>query len=169
MLHKLEVTMPNDHEVAMARSFAARRKLVFDCWSQPELITRWLFGPDGWSFARCDVDFRVGGAYRFVWRNVDGREMGMGGIYREIVTPQRIVNTELFDEDWTGGETVVTTEFSEHGGKTTVTQITRYASKIARDGALATGMAGGVEVSYARLDEVLAAIAQHNRSTRQGE
>jgi uncharacterized protein YndB with AHSA1/START domain len=159
-MYKLEVTTPSDHEVGMTRTFAAPRRLVFDCWTKPELIQRWLFGPDGWSFALCEVDFRVGGVYRFVWRKTDGTEMGMGGTYREIVRPERIVNTELFDEDWTGGETVVTTTFAEEAGRTTVTQTTLFASRAARDGALATGMTDGVEVSFTRLDAVLASVAQ---------
>jgi uncharacterized protein YndB with AHSA1/START domain len=83
--------------------------------------------------------------------------MGMGGTFREIVRPSRIVTTELFDEDWTGGETLVTTEIVEQSGKTTLTTTVRYASREARDGAIKTGMAKGVEASYDRLEQLLAA------------
>lgn len=162
MKNTLAITTPSDLEVAMTRTFAAPRALVFDCWSRPELIVRWLTGPEGWSFAQCDVDFRPGGAYRFVWRKEDGTIMGMGGAYREIEAPARIVHTELFDQDWTEGETVVTTTFVEVNGATTVVQTTRYASQAARDGALATGMAEGVAVTYDRLDGVLVAVAAEN-------
>jgi len=73
------------------------------------------------------------------------RTWGSAGAYREIVPPERIVHDELFDEDWTGGETVVTTLFSEENGKTTVTMTARYSSSAARDQALGTGMTKGVE------------------------
>jgi uncharacterized protein YndB with AHSA1/START domain len=92
--------------------------------------------------------------------------MGVGGCYREIVPPERIVHDELFDEDWTGGEVVVTTLFSEEDGRTTVTMTVRYSSSAARDQALGTGMTKGVEQSYDRLAEVLDSegSAQGNKS-----
>lgn len=92
-----------------------------------------------------------------MWRKDDGAEMGMGGVFREIVRPERIVHTELFDQDWTGGETVSTTRFTERDDRTTLTITTLYSSKEARDGALKSGMTDGMEVGYARLDELLAA------------
>jgi uncharacterized protein YndB with AHSA1/START domain len=72
--------------------------------------------------AVCEIDLRAGGALRFVWRHRDGRDMGMSGVYREIAPYERLVFTELFDEDWTGGEALVTMVFAEHAGKTTLTQ-----------------------------------------------
>jgi uncharacterized protein YndB with AHSA1/START domain len=83
--------------------------------------------------------------------------MGMGGVFREIARPRRVVTNELFDQDWTGGETLVTTEFTERAGRTTSTITVIYASKEAREGALATGMTDGMEAGYQRLDELLAA------------
>ncbi|MPZ23392.1 MAG: ATPase [Dehalococcoidia bacterium] len=139
----------------MTRVFDAPRRLVFEAWTKPELLQRWLLGPEGWSMPVCEVDLREGGSFRFVWRNDDGREMGMGGVYREIVPPERLVHTELFDEDWTEGETVVTTVLTEDGGKTTMTSTVRYSSEAARDAALATGMTDGVAVTYDRLAELL--------------
>ncbi|HEV2842730.1 MAG TPA: SRPBCC domain-containing protein [Chthoniobacterales bacterium] len=82
----------------MTRAFDATRDLVFDALTKPELVKRWLLGPPGWSMPICEIDLKVGGAYRYVWRHEDGREMGMGGTYREIVRPERLVNTELFDK-----------------------------------------------------------------------
>lgn len=141
----------------MTRVFDAPRNLVFDCHTKPELVKRWLLGPPGWTMPVCEIDLRVGGKFRYEWQNVDGRKMGMGGVYREIVSPQRLVHTELFDEDWTGGETLGTLVLTEDGGKTTLTQTVLYSSKQARDGALGTGMMDGMEAGYARLDELLAA------------
>src|SRR5687767_13784241 len=156
----LRVTTPGDREVAMTRVFAAPRRLVFDAWTRPELLRRWLYGPsDDWSLAVCDVDLRVGGAIRWVWRGPDGREMGMRGVYRQVAPPDRLVHSEIFDEDWTGGETLVTIDFAERDGKTTVTMTVLYSSREARDGAMKTGMEDGMAVGYDRLDAILAAMA----------
>jgi uncharacterized protein YndB with AHSA1/START domain len=153
----LKITTPTDNELVMTRVFDAPRGMVFDALTKPELVQRWLLGPPGWTMPVCEIDPRVGGKYRYVWQNADGRNMGMGGTFREIVRPSRIVTTELFDEDWTGGETLVTTEIVEQSGKTTLTTTVRYASREARDGAIKTGMAKGVEASYDRLEQLLAA------------
>jgi uncharacterized protein YndB with AHSA1/START domain len=153
---KLKVTTPTDREIVMTRVFDAPRQLVYDAHTKPELLKRWLFGPDGWVLSVCEIDLRVGGKYRYVWRHRDGREMGMGGTYREIVPPERVVTTELFDEDWTGGEVLGTLVLSERNGKTTLTSTLLYPSKGARDGALKTGMEHGVAASYDRLEGVLA-------------
>jgi uncharacterized protein YndB with AHSA1/START domain len=156
---KLIVTTPSEHEIAMTRVFDAPRNLVFDAWTKPELVRRWLLCPPGWTMPVCEIDLRVGGAYRFEWLGQDGTRMGMGGVYREIVIPERIVNTQLFDVDWTGGETLGTLLFTEHAGKTTLTNSVLYSSREARDAALRTRMAEGVEAGYARLDEILTTIA----------
>jgi uncharacterized protein YndB with AHSA1/START domain len=151
-----EVTTPSDREIAMTRVFNAPREMVFEAWTTPDLLRKWLLGPPGWEMTVCDIDLRVGGRYRYVWRKEDGAEMGMGGTFREIDRPARMVTTELFDEDWTGGETLVTQTFDEKDGKTTATTLVRYASKEARDGALKSGMTDGVDISYDRLEELLA-------------
>jgi len=154
----LQITTPSEREIVITRVLNAPRKLVFDAWTKPELVRRWLLGPPGWSFLVCEIDLKVGGAYRFVWRMQNGTEMGMGGIYREIVPPERIVNTQLFDQDWTRGEAVGTLVLTEQDGVTTTTNTVLYTSKEARDGALSTRMAEGMEAGYARLDELLASL-----------
>lgn len=158
MTRPLEIATPSDREVVITRDFDAPRDLVFDCHVKPDLVRRWLLGPPGWTMPVCDIDLRVGGRYRYVWRGPNGEDMGMGGVFREIVRPERIVTNELFDEDWTGGETLVTTVFTEQGGRTRSTVTVLYASNQAREGALATGMADGMESSYQHLDELLAAM-----------
>src|SRR5260370_28813588 len=142
----LTVTTPTDREIVMTRVFNAPRKLVFDAWTKPELVKRWLLGPPGWTMPVCEIDLCVGGKYRFEWRGQDGTVMGMGGVYREIVIPERIVNTQLFDEDWTGGETLVTLLFVERDSKTTLTNKVLDASREARRAGLTTGRAQGVEM-----------------------
>lgn len=155
----LTITMKSDREVEITRAFDAPRDLAFDCHTRPALVRRWLTGPPGWTLPVCDIDLKVGGHYRYVWRSPEGTDMGMGGTFREIVRPERLVTTELFDEDWTGGETEVTTVFTELDGVTTSTMTVLYASKEAREGALATGMAEGMEMSYRNLDALLASEA----------
>jgi uncharacterized protein YndB with AHSA1/START domain len=81
--------------------------------------------------------------------------MGMGGVYREIVAPERVVATEKFDEAWYPGEAVGTLVLVEQGGRTTVTQTVLYESREARDDVLKSGMESGVAASYDRLAELL--------------
>ena len=155
---KLKITTPSDREIAMTRVFDAPRNLVFDAFTKPELLTRWLGVRGGWTFAVCEVDLRVGGEYRYVWRGPTGKEMGMGGVFREIVRPERIVATEKFDDAWYEGDALDTMTFVERGGKTTATTTVRYASKEARDGVLKSPMEKGVAEGYDKLDEVLASM-----------
>ena len=156
-LGSLKVTTVGDRELAMTRVFDAPRNLVFDAFTKPELVRRWLLGPDGWSMPVCEIDLKVGGAYRYVWRrDSDGTEIGMGGVYREIVPNQRLVTTEKFDQAWYPGEAVGTLVLTEQQGKTTVTQTVLYQSREARDGVIKSGMETGVARSYDRLAEQLA-------------
>jgi len=154
----LKLTMPTDREMAMTRVFDAPRALLFEAWTEPELLKRWLYGPEEYPLVVCEIDLRVGGELRFVWRCRDEKAAGMGmsGIYREIVPPDRLVFSEVWDEDWTGGEALVTIIFAEHAGKTTLTQKVLYSSRAARDGALKTDMEHGAAVGYDRLAELLA-------------
>ncbi len=152
----LKVTTRSDREIVMTRAFDAPRKLVFDAFTKPELVKQWLLGPPGWSMPVCEIDLRVGGSYRYVWRKAGVPDMGMGGVYREVVAPERVVCTEKFDQAWYPGEALGTLVLVEQGGKTTVTQTMLYESKEARDGILKSGMEKGVEASYERLAELLA-------------
>ncbi|MDQ3809254.1 MAG: SRPBCC domain-containing protein, partial [Chloroflexota bacterium] len=111
MTHPIDVTTPSDREIRVTRVFDAPRSLIFDCHTKPDLVRRWLLGPPGWSMPVCEIDLRVGGQYRYVWRNdVDGREFSIGGEYREVVPPERIVHTERYegDEGGEGGEALST-------------------------------------------------------------
>jgi uncharacterized protein YndB with AHSA1/START domain len=155
---KLQISTPSDRELAMTRVFDAPRSMIFDAWTKPELLRRWLGVFGSWTFAVCEVDLRVGGKYRFVWRGKDGNEMAMGGVYREIVRPERIVCTEKFDDPWYEGDAIDTTTFVERAGKTTMTTTVLYGSKEIRDAVLKSPMESGVAKSYDKLAEVLAAI-----------
>jgi uncharacterized protein YndB with AHSA1/START domain/effector-binding domain-containing protein len=152
----LKVTAPGDREIVMRREFDAPRALVFDAFTKPELVRRWLLGPDGWSMPVCEIDLRVGGRYRYVWkRDKDGQTMGISGVYRELSPPAREVQTERFDQAWYEGECVVTTVFEEREGRTAAVMTLLFESKKTRDGVLKSGMESGVARSYDRLADIL--------------
>ena len=163
-MEALKLTTPSDREIAMTRVFDAPRKLVFDAHTKPDLVRQWLLGPPGWSMPVCEMDVRVGGKYRWVWRHDrDGTTMGMGGVYREIVKPERLVVTERFDEAWYPGEALNSLVLVEQGGRTTLTQTMRYESREARDAVLKSGMESGVKASYDRLADLLVSTSQATR------
>ena len=149
----LKVTAQSDREIVMTRVFDARRRLVFDALTKPELLKRW-FGPRGWSLVVCEADLKVGGAWRWVLRGPDGRDMGMRGVYQEIKPPERLVSTESFDDY--PGESLNTLILSEEDGKTTFTITVRYASQEIRDAVIKSGMEHGAAECYDKLAEMLA-------------
>jgi len=158
---KAQVTLPSDREVKVVRSFRAERPVVYRAFTEPALVQRWLLGPPGWSMPVCEMDVRVGGRYRWRWRNSeDQSEFGFFGTFREVQPPSRLVHTETFDPGSLGNvhpesESLVTVAFVEDSGLTTVTTLIDFGSKEARDAAVATGMTDGMESSYQLLDQVL--------------
>lgn len=152
-----KVSTPSDREITVTRHFDAPRPLVFAAFTTPELVRRWLLGPPGWSMPQCDIALRVGGAYRYVWRHdADGSQMAIGGVFREVAAPARLVATERFDDAWYPGEALVTTLFEEMDEHVTRTVITiLYESKEARDTARRSGMEHGMAAGYDRLDALL--------------
>lgn len=152
----LKITAPGDREIVMTRTFDAPRQLVFEAFTKPGLVRQWLLGPSGWTMPVCEIDLRVGGKYRYVWRHIKhGNEMGVGGVYREVMPPERIVATEKFDEAWYPGGAVVTFALTEQGGKTILTQTVLYDSREAREAVLKSPMEQGVTTGYNRLAELL--------------
>ena len=148
----LTVSTPSDCEVQMTRTFHAPRELVFDAFSKPELLKQW-FGPRGWSLSVCEVDIRVGGGFRFMLSGPDGTQMGMRGVYREIVRPERSVHIESFDDY--PGESQVTAVFEERDGVTYFTATVKYPSQEIRDLVIQSGMEHGAAESYDKLAELL--------------
>lgn len=165
----LQVTTPTDREIAMTRVFDAPRHLVFEAMNKPEFLQRWLLGPPGWTMVFCENDLKVGGFFRHVWRNLDGNEMAMHGVYREVVAPERIVRTESFEIgcDTQMGEQVGTLILTEQGDKTLLTLTVLYPSKEARDATIASGMERGVAASYDRLAELLASSTVGSRTAQE--
>ena len=159
MNRQLEITTPNDRDLVISREFDAPPQLLFDAWTKPELLKRW-FGPPGWELPECEVDLRVGGRWRYLMRSSEtGEEMGIHGVYQEIVVPELMVTTEQFDQPWYEGDCLDRLEFIAQGDRTLLKLTTTYDSKEIRDGVVSTGMAEGMNASYARLDEVLIELA----------
>ena len=156
---KVTVEAKGDRELVISRAFNAPNEMVFKAYTECKYLKRWLSGMEGWSLEVCNVDLTVGGKYRWVWKK-GAIEMGMGGEYRELSRPDRIVCTEQFDDAWYPGEAISTLTLEEKDGVTTVTNTMLYVSKEARDGVLQSPMEEGLSLSYDRLEELLAESAQ---------
>jgi uncharacterized protein YndB with AHSA1/START domain len=150
----IKVSTPSDTEIRTSRDFDAPRELVFAAHTQAEHLKHW------WGRGNAldvEIDLRVGGRYRFV-EHADGQEYGFRGEFREIVEPERIVQTFEY-EGMPGHIAVQTLVFSEQDGRTTVTGTTRFDTTGDRDGMLSSGMADGAEQSYLALDKYLAQLS----------
>lgn len=156
MKHTMQLTTPTDLEVVISRVVNAPRQLVWEAWTSPKHVQKWMLGPDGWTMPVCEIDLRTGGSWHFVWRKANGSEMDMRGSYREVAPPERLVSTEKWGPEWP--ETINTLTLAERGGQTTITQTILYPSKEGRDAALKTGMTTGAAQSYDRLDLLLASM-----------
>jgi uncharacterized protein YndB with AHSA1/START domain len=160
---KAHVTLPSDHEVMVTRAFAAPPDLVWKAHVTPALLQRWQLGPPGWSMPVCEMDVRVGGKYRWRYRNVEtGVGFGFHGEFTEVVPTTRLCFTEFYDPgdigDDMGEGALVTSIFEERDGATILTIVMDFKTKAARDAAFSTGMTDGMEMSYAKLDEALAEL-----------
>lgn len=153
----LRVTTPSEREIVMTRVFDAPRRLVFEAHSTPEHMRRW-WGPRHYEMTLAEMDFRPGGAYRFVQRGPDGEEFGFRGEFRDIVPPERIVWTFEF-EGMPGHVSVQTLVLTEQEGKTTLTATAVFDSVADRDGMLQSGMEAGAAETYDRLAEYLRTMA----------
>jgi len=158
-----EASLPSDTEVLVRRSFDAPVDLVWRAYMEPELLRRWCTGPPGWSMPVCEMEMRVGGKYRWRWRDdTSGQEFGFTGEVLEVVTRSKLVHTQLYDPGDTdfgsmGSEpSIITVLFDETNGITNVATTLRFASKSDRDAAMCTGMSDGMEMSYQSLDGLLA-------------
>lgn len=151
----LTITTPGDRDIVVTREFDAPRDLVWLCYSRPELLRRWYGMPD-WTTHICEIDFRVGGRWRLGQRSPDGYELASQGLYTGIEAPERIEQTEYYDDNWTQGGTVNVLTLTEKDGVTTVATTVTYTSPEARAAAAASPMATGMEIAFTRLDALLA-------------
>jgi uncharacterized protein YndB with AHSA1/START domain len=151
----LKVTPIGDLDILLTRVFDAPRHLVFDALTKPDLVKRW-FGPHGWSCTECEIDLRVGGAWRYLLIGPNGRSMTMHGVYRELAPPDRMVHTETINNF---PESIVTTRLTEENGRTTLNATVASPSKETRDAVLHSGMERGAGETYDRLAELLVSQA----------
>lgn len=155
------VDQPTETTVQVRRSFKAPRDLVYRAHVEPKLLQRWCVGMPGWSMPVCEMDVRVGGKYLWRWRRDEGGEgFGFHGEFREVDRPAQLAFTQFFDPGDVGGDMgdgcLIRNTFEEHDGVTTMTSLMDFYTKEACDAAVATGMTDGMELSYARLDEICA-------------
>lgn len=155
---KLKVTLPSDTEILMSRVFEAPRHLVFEAMTRPEYIQRWWGCMDGFSMPVCEVDFRVGGKYRFVGRGPDGAEFGFSGEYKEIVVPSKVVNTEIFDP-FPDSPALCTMTLEERDGKTYYQNLIAHDSQQARDAHVGSGMEYGAGLGLDMIEEIAQQLA----------
>jgi uncharacterized protein YndB with AHSA1/START domain len=150
------ITTPTEREIHIERVFDAPRDRVFAVYTDPELIPEW-WGPRGGTTIVDTMDVRAGGSWRFVMRGADGSENGFRGTYREVTPPERIVQTFEW-EGMPGHVSVETAVFEDLGERTKVTTTSIFHTPEERDGMLGSGMEGGLNETYERLDEVLARL-----------
>ena len=153
---KLEVIVdPDKPTIVTRRVVAAPRALVFDAFTKPEHVKRWI-GPAVLTWVACDYDLRVGGAWRWRQRSPEGMEFGFHGVFKGIVPPEKIVWTFTFDL-FPDVEALETLTLEEQDGKTTIHTLSVHKTMAARDGHVAGGrMEAGMAEGYERLDEMLA-------------
>lgn len=156
-----EASKPSDTQVLVKRSFDAPAELVWQAYTEPALLRRWLLGMPGWSLPVCEMDVRVGGKYRWRWRyDEDGKEFGFSGVFQEVAPHSKLVHTQIYESSdlqhsMGKDSSVVSVAFVEVSGVTHVATTITYASKEDRDAAFSTGMTDGMELSYQLLEKVL--------------
>ncbi len=160
---KLNVTLPSDKEILLTRVFDAPRHLVFETMTKPEYVRRWWCCMDGFKMTVCDIDLRVGGKYRYAMVGPDGNEVAFRGEYREIVAPERVVHTEIF-EPFPDSPTLVTMTLEERDGKTYYQSRILHDTKQARDMHVSSGMEVGANLALDRLEEVARSLGGAGRS-----
>ncbi len=147
----LVVSLEGERSIRMVRRFTAPHELVFAALTTPALLQRW-YG----DLVSAELDLRTGGAWRFVTRRPDGREVGQFGTFSEIEAPARIVQTEHW-EDWDPGEVLVVTTLSETAGVTTLDVLSVFPSSDVRKLLIKAGMNDESVAHYDRLEDVLTA------------
>jgi uncharacterized protein YndB with AHSA1/START domain len=151
----LKVTVTGERDVVLERLFDAPPKLVWEAMTRPELVVRW-YGPHGYRLVVCEIDLRVGGAWRYVMRGPDGTDMGLGGVYRELVPGEKLISTEGYDA-FPGSDAIATVVLTPRASKTLFTNTIVYPSREIRDMVVASGMGDGAAETLDRLNELLAA------------
>src|SRR5262244_4452792 len=161
--NRTTVERKSERELVITRTFNGPARIVFEAWTKPELLKRWWAPKSfGVSFISCEADVRVGGRYRFVFRNDAPKPMEFFGRYIEVTPHSRLVWTN--DEGGEGGA-VTTVTFEERSAETLVVMHDLYPSKEALDGAIASGSTCGFSETFEQLDQLLITLRQSGRNT----
>jgi uncharacterized protein YndB with AHSA1/START domain len=154
-----KVTLQGDREIVIVRQFAAPAPLIFKAVTTPELVKRWWGFPTS-EWLVCEIDLQVGGKWRYVVQE-QAMQIGFHGEYREIMAPHRVVNTETYEgiPNPDAAASVVTTTLEEHNGITTMTTHILHVEPSHRDAHIASGMEGGMQLSYNRLEDLLGVLS----------
>jgi uncharacterized protein YndB with AHSA1/START domain len=155
--HSAVVTLPSDTTIQITREFAAPRHLVWRVWTEPELIRQWWAGQRG-TVTSVEVDFRVGGKWRYVMMANGGFEVAFHGEYREITVGDKLVSTDVF-EGAPDAEAVNIATFTEHGGRTTLTLLVQHQNRQNRDMHVNSGMEGGLQESLDLAEQLARALS----------
>ncbi len=153
--HELNLTLPSDREITMTRAFNAPARVLFDVWTKPEHVRKW-YGVRQTTVTVCDIDLRVGGAWRWVVSR-NGMDIAFSGVFREIDPPRRLQRTEVF-EAMPAAESLVTLTFDEKDGQTTLSINMLFQSKQDRDVALKSGMELGIKECFQKIDDLVATL-----------
>lgn len=151
-MSKLTLQRVGDTGVVVTRRFAATPADVFRAHTEPALLQQWCLGPDGWTMPVCICDARPGGTMRYEWRNADGAGFHLTGEFIEVEAPHRIVHVERMHLPDPTPDNRVETTFTADGPGTLMVMRMTLPDQATREAMLATGMADGMEVGYARLD-----------------
>lgn len=151
-----------DRTFVMTREFDAPARLLFEAYSRPEHIRKW-FGPVGWPVTLCEIDFRVGGRFRFAMTGPSGEQnTPFGGVYLEIVPNRKIVYDNGFHSPG-AGRMVVTVTFDEKDGRTTLTMRTVFESVAMRDAHIGAGFEAGTASGFDQLADLAADMLRRER------
>jgi uncharacterized protein YndB with AHSA1/START domain len=153
------VERTSDRELVIRRSFNGPARIVFDAWTNPELLKRWWAPRSlGVTLFSCEADVRVGGLYRYVFGHDPAKPMAFSGTYKEVTPHSRLVYTNLFEPMRSAGEGVITTTFDEEHGRTHVVSRELYPSKEALDWAIQSGMEKGLRETLDQLEQLVESL-----------
>jgi uncharacterized protein YndB with AHSA1/START domain len=160
--NRATVTLPTDEQILIEREFDAPRHLVYRAYTTPDLVERWWHAKRG-EVTLVEIDLRVGGKWRYVMVASDGTEVGFHGEYREVITDERLVSTEVYEGLPEGvseeeAATLNTATFTETDGRTTLAILVQAKSKISRDAIIESGMEDGLQDALELLEQVALSI-----------
>ncbi len=154
-MSKLTLTTEGETHVVVTRRFAAPPEAVYRAHTEPELIQKWLLGPEGWTMPVCISEARPGGKIRYEWKNEKGGAFHLTGEYVELAPYRRIVHVERMFLPTQTPDNHVETRFDADGGGTLMTIRMTLPDAQTRAAMLATGMERGMEASYQRLERTI--------------